>query len=306
MTVLTCLQAFKDNNLRDQSLVGSLSSTLSSHKVNELRLQYGHRTFDFPTVTTQPHLEVLNTFTAGVNRGNPDFYQESRTEIVDNVTWQHGKHTFAFGGDFSHVNTLESFPLFYPFEADFGCLLASQCPFSLQAGAPQVLFFERFAAPNFTEPTFNTSVFQGQKISDAVRHQAEGETPHNYGGLYLQDTWQVKTNLTLNAGLRYQFETFPGNVLDGPKAEFDPRGGFAYNFGGKYNVVLAWRRRTLPRHYPHASAGMSGTFVRRYYRNVSWPDRRKLSEREHAALCICQCAQHYSDCIGRHARRNLP
>ena len=229
---------FKDNNLRDQSLVGSLSSTFSSHKVNELRLQYGHRTFDFPTVTTQPHLEVLNTFTAGVNRGNPDFYQESRTEIVDNVTWQHGKHTFAFGGDFSHVNTLESFPLFYPFEADFGCLLATQCPFSLQAGAPQVLFFERFAAPNFTEPTFNTSVFQGQKISDAVRHQAEGETPHNYGGLYLQDTWQVKTNLTLNAGLRYQFETFPANVLDGPKAEFDPRGGFAYNFGGKYNVVI--------------------------------------------------------------------
>ena len=229
---------FKDNNLRDQSLVGSLSSTFSQHLVNELRLQYGHRTFDFPTVTTQPHLEVLNTFTAGVNRGNPDFYQESRTEIVDNVTWQSGKHTLAFGGDFSHVNTLESFPLFYPFEADFGCLLTVQCPFSLQAGAPQVLFFERFAAPNFTEPTFNTSVFQGQRISNAVRHQAEGETPHNYGGLYVQDTWQVKSNLTLNAGLRYQFETFPANVLDGPKAEFDPRAGFAYHFGGKYNVVL--------------------------------------------------------------------
>ncbi|HET9839210.1 MAG TPA: carboxypeptidase regulatory-like domain-containing protein [Candidatus Angelobacter sp.] len=229
---------FKDNNLRDQSLVGSLTSSFSAHLVNELRLQYGHRTFDFPTVTTQPHLEVLNTFTAGVNRGNPDFYQESRTEIVDNVTSQHAKHTLAFGGDFSHVNTLESFPLFYPFEADFACLFATQCPFSLQAGAPQVLFFERFKAPNFTEPTFNTSVFTGQKISDAVRHQAEGETPHNYGGLYLQDSWQAKNNLNLNAGLRYQFETFPQNVLNGPKAEFDPRAGFAYDFGGKYNVVL--------------------------------------------------------------------
>ncbi|HEV7676144.1 MAG TPA: carboxypeptidase regulatory-like domain-containing protein [Candidatus Angelobacter sp.] len=229
---------FKDNNLRDQSLVGSLSSTLSTRLVNELRLQYGHRTFDFPTVTTQPHLEVLNTFTAGVNRGNPDFYQESRTEIVDNVTWQHGKHTFAFGGDFSHVNTLESFPLFYPFEADFGCLLTIQCPFSLQAGAPSVIFFERFRAPNFTEPNFNPSVFQGQRISTAVRNQAEGETPHNYGGLYLQDTWHATSNLNVNLGLRYQFETFPANVLNGPKAEFDPRGGFAYNFGGKYNIVL--------------------------------------------------------------------
>jgi hypothetical protein len=229
---------FKDNNLRDQSLVGSLSSTFSSHLVNELRLQYGHRTFDFPTVTTQPHLEVLNTFTAGVNRGNPDFYQESRTEIVDNVTLQHGKHTLGFGGDFSHVNTRESFPLFYPFEADFGCLFAAQCPFSLQAGAPQVLFFERFKAPTFTEPTFNTSVFQGQKISSAVRNQAEGEIPHNYGGLYVQHTWQITNNFNLNHGLRYQFETFPDNVLNGPKGEIDPRAGFAYHMGGKYNVVL--------------------------------------------------------------------
>ncbi len=229
---------FKDNNLRDQSLVGSLSSTFTPHLVNELRMQYGHRTFDFPTVTTQPHLEVLNTFTAGVNRGNPDFYQESRTEIVDHVTWQHGKHTIGFGGDFNHVNTLESFPLFYPFEADFGCLLTIQCPFSLQAGAPQVIFFERFHAPNFTEPTFNPSVFQGQRISTAVRNQAQGETGHNYGGLYLQHTWQVRSNFNLNYGLRYQFETFPAQVLNGPKKEFDPRAGFAYHFGGKYNVVL--------------------------------------------------------------------
>jgi carboxypeptidase family protein len=229
---------FKDNNLRDQSLVGSLSSTFTSRLVNELRMQYGHRTFDFPTVTTQPHLEVLNTFTAGVNRGNPDFYQESRTEIVDNVTWQRGKNTIAFGGDFSHVNTRESFPLFYPFEADFGCLFTVQCPFSLQAGAPQVVFFERFQAPNFTEPSFNPSVFQGKRISSAVRNQAEGEIPHNYGGLYLQHTWQARSDLNLNYGLRYQFETFPENVLNGPKAQFDPRAGFAYHFGGKYNMVL--------------------------------------------------------------------
>ena len=98
-------------------------------------------------------------------------------EIGDNAAWQKGKHSFGFGGDFSHVNTTESFPLFYPFEADFGCLFTIQCPFSLQAGAPQVLFFERFQAPNFTEPTFNPSVFQGQRIPNAVRQQAQGKSP---------------------------------------------------------------------------------------------------------------------------------
>src|SRR5579871_2795641 len=157
---------FKDNNLRDQSLAGSLTSTFSSHLINEIRGQYAHRTFDFPTVTTQPHLEVLNTFTVGVNRGNPDFYQEGREEIADNVTWELGKHEIGFGGDFNYVDTRESFPLFYPFEADFGCLFASQCPNSLQAGAPQVLFFERFKAPTFTEPTIDPAVFQGGRSEE--------------------------------------------------------------------------------------------------------------------------------------------
>ena len=229
---------FKENNLRDQSIVGSVSSNLTSHLVNEARFQYGHRTFDFPTVTTQPHLEVLNTFTAGVNRGNTDFYQESRSEIVDNVTWLHGKNTISFGGDFSHVNTRESFPLFYPFEADFGCLFAAQCPFSLEAGAPSVIFFERFQAPTFTEPTFDPSVLQGQRISSAIRNQAEGEIGHNYGGLYIQHAWHPTTDFSLNYGLRYQFETFPSNVLDNPAKQFDPRAGFAYHLGTKYNIMI--------------------------------------------------------------------
>src|SRR5260370_9393797 len=75
-------------------------------------------------------------------------------------------------------------------------------------------------------------------MSAAVRNQAQGESGHNYGGLYLQHTWQVRSNFNLNYGLRYQLETFPSQVLNGPKKEFDPRAGFAYHFGGKYNVVL--------------------------------------------------------------------
>jgi hypothetical protein len=229
---------FKDNFLRDQSLVGSLNSTFSDHLSNELRGQYAHRTFNFPTDTTQPHLEVLNTFTMGVNRGNPDFYQEGRSEFGDNVVWQKGHHAIGFGGDFNYVNTTESFPLFYPFEADFGCLFAIQCPFSLQAGAPEVLFFERFQAPTFTEPSFNPAVFSGQRIPGAISNEAKGTIGHTYTGLYLQDSWRASNSLSLNYGLRYQFETFPSRILNDPVTEFDPRAGFAYNFGTRYNIVI--------------------------------------------------------------------
>src|ERR1035437_8832564 len=104
-------------------------------------MQYAHRNFDFPVVSTQPHLEVANTFAVGVNRGNPDIYTESRFELVDNMTHNVKNHTISFGGNFDRVSTYESFPLFYPFEADFsnlaaflgtdgaaGCPLTTSCP----------------------------------------------------------------------------------------------------------------------------------------------------------------------------------
>src|SRR5437899_9149127 len=86
--------AFKNNFYTDQSIAGTLTSVIHPKLVNELRVQFARRSFDFPTVTTQPHLELSNTFTLGVNRGNPDFYRESRFELVDNVTRNFDKHTF--------------------------------------------------------------------------------------------------------------------------------------------------------------------------------------------------------------------
>lgn len=230
--------AFKNNFYRDQSIAGTLATVFNAKLVNELRMQFARRSFDFPTVTTQPHLEVSNTFTTGVNRGNPDFYRESRFELVDNVTLSRDRHTISFGGNYNFVHTTESFPLFYPFEGDFGCIFASQCPFSLEAGSPFVLFFERFVAPNFTEPTFDTAVFQGGRISPAIRNEAKGTLNHTYNGLYIQDKWRATDRLTLNGGIRWEWETWPSNVLDTQWKNFDPRLGLAYNVGTNRHVVV--------------------------------------------------------------------
>jgi hypothetical protein len=230
---------FKNNSFRDQSIVGNLSSLFSNSLVNELRVQYAHRFFDFPTVSTQPHLEVSNVFTMGVNRGNPDFYEEGRAEIADTVTKTWGKHTLSFGGDFNHVNTTESFPLFYPFEADFGSLDAFKGTDFVGAPHPFVIFFERFdTASGFNEPTFDASVYQGGAISSAVRNQAKGTLGHTYEGLFIQDKWRATSNLTLDYGLRWQGETWPSAALNNPMKNFDPRAGFSYAVGGSRNVVV--------------------------------------------------------------------
>ena len=250
--------AFKNNFYRDQSVASTLASVIHPKLVNELRMQFARRSFDFPTVTTQPHLELSNTFTLGVNRGNPDFYRESRFELVDNVTHNLDKHTVSFGGNYNFVKTTESFPLFYPFEADFPSLGAylgndrmngANCvspagdpggPGPAGCQHPNVVFFERFQAPNYDEPTLANfaSIYAGGRISSAIRNAAEGSMNHTYDGLYIEDKWRVTSNLTLNGGIRWEWETWPSNALNTQWKNFDPRLGTAYKVGTRKNVVL--------------------------------------------------------------------
>jgi hypothetical protein len=224
---------FKNNNDKDYSIVGGLTTTFSSSLVNEVRMQYAHRAFDFPTVSAVPHMEVANQFAIGVNRGNPDFYNEGRFEIVDDLTKTLGRHTLRFGGDFNHVNTEESFPLFYPFEATFLCINPGPgaCAISnLQDHDPVVLFFERFQPPNFDEASIigGVGVYQLHGYPSFVRNAAKGTLGHTYFGGYVQDTWRATSTLTVNMGVRVDAETWPSNVLDTAHG-VDPRVGIAWN-----------------------------------------------------------------------------
>src|SRR3984957_1829313 len=242
--------AFKNNYIRDQSLAGGLTTVFSPSWVNELRMQYAHRTFDFPVVSTQPHLEVANTFAVGVNRGNPDIYRESRFELVANITHNVSKHTISFGGNFERVGAYESFPLFYTYEADFADLSAflgtdgaAGCPAGVACPDPFVIFFERFNAS--TTPPFNetslaggTAVYQGGPIPQNIRNQASSTLDHTYNGLYIEDKWRATQRLTLNGGVRWEFEAWPSGVLNTQWKNVDPRLGLAYDIGGSHEVVF--------------------------------------------------------------------
>lgn len=100
--------------LRDQSLVGSLNSTLKNDLVNTFLVQYARRTYNFPAVTGQPNLDIPNTLSFGHNFGTFDALNESRQQISDSLAWVKGNHYLRFGGDFNFIQNFVIWPGFTP------------------------------------------------------------------------------------------------------------------------------------------------------------------------------------------------
>ena len=106
-----------------------------------------------------------------------------------------------------------------------------------------MIFFQRFSTrttPEFTETSLQggPAVFQGGAISQAIRNQSSATLNHYYSGFYGQDKWRATNRLTINLGLRWEYENWPSGVLNTQWKNFDPRVGIAYNLGTSHNMVF--------------------------------------------------------------------
>jgi hypothetical protein len=102
------------NFLRDQSLVGTLSSQLSPSLVNTMLGQYARRHSNFPGATGQPNLDLVNEVMMGHNFGVFDATYESRGQFADSLYWVKGSHLAKFGVDYNRINNHIIWPGFSP------------------------------------------------------------------------------------------------------------------------------------------------------------------------------------------------
>jgi len=102
------------NFLRDQSLVGTLSSQLSPSLVNTVLGQYARRHSNFPGATGQPNLDLVNEVMMGHNFGVFDATYESRGQFADSLYWVKGSHLAKFGVDYNRINNHIIWPGFSP------------------------------------------------------------------------------------------------------------------------------------------------------------------------------------------------
>ncbi|HEY6249447.1 MAG TPA: TonB-dependent receptor, partial [Candidatus Angelobacter sp.] len=285
----------RNGSLRDQALVGTWTSQLSETKVNEALVQWARRNYGFAGVTGQPNLDVPNLLLFGHNFGAFDRYNETRVQFSDTFSMIHNKHYMKFGFDTNYIRNFVIWPGFTPARIIFpslGDLLVSgkanwgsaPCPPPLVGLVAPCLAAFFWGAPigpgpfnpNAASPPVPTTwqnAFLPSLASDFFVN-----LNHSYYGFFAQDQWHLTPKLTVNYGLRYDFETGLGFFINPYHKEFQPRVGLAYSpdsktviragygiFNDKYNLtfffVPAPQRQPMITGLPFANNQITGTWL---------------------------------------------
>ena len=241
--------------LRDQALVGTFTTALTESKVNSALLQWARRNYGFPGVTGQPNLDVPNLLLFGHNFGAFDRYNESRFQFSDTFSHIHGKHYTKYGFDSNYVRNFVIWPGFTPARIIFPSLVdllasgkagwgSTPCPPPLVGlVSPCIAAFFWGAPigpgpfnPNAASPSVPTT-WQNAFLP-SQQSNFDVNLNHSYYGFFAQDQWKLTPKLTVNYGLRYDFETGLGFFVNPYRKEFQPRVGLAWSPDSK-TVVRA-------------------------------------------------------------------
>jgi hypothetical protein len=229
------------------SIIGKIDTVLTAHATNELRVEYARDSEtengdtplpNEPTTTTgglPPGVSI--TSNTGFSMGSPYYVPrakypvETESDVVDNVTIARGNHTINAGAEYrwtqdnvvdvDYQHGLFTYTRLADFFTDYARSIggAAGCDTARDTGAGVLPCYSNLQQA-FGHPQF-------------VYHTNE------YAG-YIQDDWKAAHNLTLNLGLRYDYEQLPSPKIPNPAApatgsfpsdknNIAPRLGFAWD-----------------------------------------------------------------------------
>ena len=186
--------------LKDSSAVATLTSTLSNTVVNEARFNYGGRRATFKSQNGDAvAFNISGTAFIGRELFSPVSRTETRYEFTDNVNVVSGSHNFKFGGDIASVRIPEAI-----FELNFAGL------FNFGGLGACTLLSAACTTPGLPAPPDFTPVQQYGLGFPANFIQGFGNPVSSIGNkpmaFFAQDSWKIRKNLTLNYGVRYDYE----------------------------------------------------------------------------------------------------
>jgi hypothetical protein len=183
--------------LRDQSLAGSWTLTASPEVANELRAQVSRRSAVLRTnQAAGPEMIVDGLADFGQPyQGNLE-YREDHADAADTYSWNRGRHLVQMGGTLTYVH--EDAVNRY--------------------GQGGLFLFSTLTDFLAGQPAMYRQIF-------GTLGAAFGTT--SYGG-FVQDHWVMSRHLTLDAGLRYDFEQLP-YAFQPDTRNLSPRVGLAFS-----------------------------------------------------------------------------
>lgn len=189
------------------SFIGQLVTNFSANLLNEFRFQYGRegrpRFYDGPDLPDT----IIGTFAGDISYrfGRPFFLPvpevDTRFQFTDNFTVIRGNHTLKFGTDINRVKTSQTFIGFARGFYVFGGGTIAQAIQGFQD-------YINGVSPGGLALYLQFAPIGNRSVEDAGTQAFVQFEP----GVYVQDNWQARQNLTLNLGFRWEAQYQPDPI----------------------------------------------------------------------------------------------
>lgn len=194
------------------------TAILNPTTINETRFQYSFGRNEQIGNNSVPALNVSGSFNGGDSQVGNSFNERSSWELNNFTAKQHGPHAIKFGGRIRHVNVDDNnegnFGGTWSFTGGFGRTSIGRYQLTLRM-QEQGFTPEQIRAAGGGVAAF--SINSGNPFATVDQTDL---------GVFLQDDWRVRPNITLSYGLRYEIQTNTHSKYD-----FAPRVAVAWSPG---------------------------------------------------------------------------
>lgn len=194
------------DGVHTESSITTLTSVISGRSVNELRFQYG-RDLNFQTPNGRGPSVTISNSGGSLQYGMPNFLprpafpNEKRFEFIDNFSHVLKEHSLKFGVDINYVRDL------------FINLFQGGGVYSYSSLTNFALDFGRVDTGAATTQKHYTNFTQAFDTTSLDGRNSFRTTDYNF---YFQDNWRVAPSLSMNLGVRYEYQKIPQPRVTNP------------------------------------------------------------------------------------------